>query len=408
MYCVNCGQKLDDHANFCCYCGTKVASFEKKIQPEPILNTEKEYEQEDTVFEEAFAELEKVTAEEEASVALEENEADEIALESKEVVAVESKEIAIKEITAPPEGIRQIYFVDFLYRLIKKENIPLCIYLVLNVFVIGFVMCVFFALPVLWGILTGLLVYIASIAVAISPIGEALLRSQASCKKIQNQQVIDRLYPLFSEVYQKAKIANPSISNDVRMFINDEKSPNAFATGRRTICVTTGLMRLPDDQIKAVLAHEFGHLSHRDTDRFLVVYIGNTIILALGRLFQLGVIICDVIMSIIAVIMGNEEGLFMLLMSKFSRWISLVFINGFLAIWSRLGLLLTNKTSRENEYLADAFSCQLGFGEGLVTFFNWIEQVEEKPVGLFAALAQDHPDTSKRIARVQNYLTMNR
>ncbi|MDO4943361.1 MAG: M48 family metalloprotease [Lachnospiraceae bacterium] len=408
MYCVNCGQKLDDHANFCCYCGTKVASFEKKIQSEPILNVETECEQEDTVLEDAFAELEKVTAEEETAVALKENEAEEVAVESNEVIAVESKEITIKEITAPPEGIRQIYFVDFLYRLVKKENIPLCIYLVLNVLIIGGVMCVFFALPVLWGMLAGLLVYIASIAVAVSPVGEMLLRYQTACKKIQNQQVIDRLYPIFSEVYEKARIANPAISKDVRMFMNDEKCPNAFATGRRTICVTAGLLSLPDDQIKAALAHEFGHLSHRDTDRFLVVYIGNTIILLLGRLFQLGVIIFDVIMTIVAVVMNNEDSIFVLLFSKLSRWLTLFVINGLLAIWSRLGLLLTNKTSRENEYLADAFSCQLGFGEGLVTFFEWIQKVEEKPVGLFAALAQDHPDTDKRIARVQNYLAMNR
>ena len=369
MYCINCGKQIRDNSKFCCYCGAKTPDpvKEEKEIAEPVPKTEEKAEP-----------------------------------------AEHSGEIVIKEITAVPEGIRKIYFVDFLYRLMKKENIPLAIYLVLNVCIIGAVMCLFFALPVLWGMLAGLLVYAATIAIAVSPVGEAILRSQTACKKIQNRQVIDRLYPLFSEVYEKAKVANPSISSDVRMFMNYDSCPNAFATGRRTICVTAGLLDLPDDQIKAALAHEFGHLSHRDTDRFLVVYIGNIIILALGRLFQIGVMIFDVIMTITAIVMNNRDGLWMLILSKLSSWITLFIINGFLAIWSKIGLLLTNKTSRENEYLADAFSCQLGYGEGLLAFFNWMQQLEDRPVGLFAALSQDHPDTDKRIARVQNYLAVIR
>ena len=33
---------------------------------------------------------------------------------------------------AASSGIRNVYFVDFLCRLFSKENIPLCIYLVIN------------------------------------------------------------------------------------------------------------------------------------------------------------------------------------------------------------------------------------------------------------------------------------
>ena len=66
-----------------------------------------------------------------------------------------------------PTGIRSIYFVDFLLRLTGKSNIALCIYLVLNLILISLFSMAFFALPVGWGIVTALLLYIASLSIAV-------------------------------------------------------------------------------------------------------------------------------------------------------------------------------------------------------------------------------------------------
>ena len=101
--------------------------------------------------------------------------------------------------TEKKSGIRGIYFFDFIMRLGGKANIPLCIYLVLNVVIIGLIATAFLALPIGWGMLAGLLLYIASIAIAISPIGEAIIRHQNGCKKIQDAATINRLEPLFRE-----------------------------------------------------------------------------------------------------------------------------------------------------------------------------------------------------------------
>ena len=69
--------------------------------------------------------------------------------------------------------------------------------------------------------------------------------------------------------------------------MNDDKSANAFATGRKTICITEGLLRMPPEQIKAALAHEFGHIAHKDTDLILFVTIGNMIITTVLLLLRL-------------------------------------------------------------------------------------------------------------------------
>ena len=123
---------------------------------------------------------------------------------------------------AASSGIRNVYFVDFLCRLFSKENIPLCIYLVINMVIIGGIMSVLFVLPLQWGMLSGFFVYLATIVIALSPIGEFIVRFQTGCKKIKDPEIMSRLEPLFYEVYQKAKMQEPLISDSVRLYMNDD------------------------------------------------------------------------------------------------------------------------------------------------------------------------------------------
>lgn len=302
--------------------------------------------------------------------------------------------------TEKPTGIRSIYFVDFLLRLTGKSNIALCIYLVLNVLLIsGFVMA-FFGLPAGWGIVAALLLYIASISIAISPIGEFILRRQNGCRKIDEVAVINRLEPLFREVYYKAKKGNPMIPNDVRLFINDDECPNAFATGRKTICVTRGLLTWSDEEIKAALGHEFGHLAHKDTDRILVVAIGNTVIEGICIMFQIAAIVMEVIMGITAIFMKDEDGIIMHMFGAFARFLTIVLIRAFNRVWTQIGIWLCMKSSRDNEYLADEFSFNLGYGNALCQLLATLPS--EKPKGLFANLASSHPQSADRIAHLQS------
>ncbi len=68
---------------------------------------------------------------------------------------------------------------------------------------------------------------------------------------------------MVTELCQKAEVPMP------RLAIVEDPSPNAFVFGRTlrsaTLGVHTGLLtRLNNDEIKAVLGHEIGHLKHKD------------------------------------------------------------------------------------------------------------------------------------------------
>lgn len=317
--------------------------------------------------------------------------------------------VSFADRTSGSSDLRKFYIIDFLVRMVGiKENIPLFIYLLLNVGIIGLLATAFFQIPVGFGMLVGLILYLISMTAALSPLGEWLLRRRTECKPVDDPEVAERIEPIFYEVYMAAKERDPSLPDNIQLFMNDDPAPNAFATGRRTVCVTKGLLIMSDDEIRATLGHEFGHLSHKDTDRILVITIGNTFITAICVLAQIGAIIGEVMCHIMAIFMG-EDGLFVSLMASLSRVICIVMINLFMKVWTWIGVMLCMKTSRGNEYQADEFSYHLGYGEGLVSMLSMLSHMEggRKPSGLFATLAASHPATEDRINRLRQLLQGN-
>lgn len=291
-----------------------------------------------------------------------------------------------------------MYFVDFIKSLIKRGNISIIIYLVMNIIIImllvgGIIGDLFYynyyggQIAVITAI-SGLIIYAVSLAIALSPIGEWILRFQLGCKKITRADQLNFLEPLFEEVYSRAKERDPSLSDDISLFINAEDSINAFATGRKTICVNSGLLTLPQEQIKATLAHEFGHISNKDTDLILVISVGNFVITSIVLVIR---VVVGFFTGLIGGMFGDRRGIIARL--------CIAIIAGIMWIWTKIGTLLVMKSSRDSEYKADEFSWELGYGDSLCALIEQFSDSEEK--GLFAALSKSHPDKDDRIANIQ-------
>lgn len=299
-----------------------------------------------------------------------------------------------------------MYLIDFFQRMTRKANIPVLIYLILNVCIIGGIVSLLFMLPVWQGFLLGLLLYAISLAVALSPIGEGILRFQTGCKKISKQEHLDRIEPIFREVYDAARKKDSTIAENVQLYISEDAAPNAFATGRRTVCVTEGLMNLSDEMIRATLGHEFGHLAHKDTDLILLVSVGNMMINGVIIFTRVCIEISHIIFAIISMFMGGEEGLIGMLLNSLYHMMITAIVSGLTWLWTKLGVLLVMKSSRSNEYEADQFSYELGYGQGLLALFD-VPGTGSQSAGLFANLASSHPATSDRIARVEQLMRTN-
>lgn len=297
-----------------------------------------------------------------------------------------------------------MYIVDFFKRMGRKSNIPVLIYLILNILFISLITISMVAslgmsgaVTIMLGLALGIGIYVVSLAIAISPIGEGILRLQTGCKKVKNKRYQEFIYPIFYEVYQRARELDPSVPEDVQLFMTSDKSVNAFATGRKTVCVTKGMMEKPADQIKAALAHEFGHLAHKDTDLILLITIGNLFVTIIVTMVKLMLLMIHVMLYIFS---RSEEGLIAL----FFTFLSMISVDLMMWIWTKIGTLLVMKSSRNNEYEADEFAFRLGYGIALLDLFDTFGHSGAK--GLFATLESSHPDTEDRIARIEDLMDL--
>lgn len=356
MFCKYCGKGVNENSKFCKHCGKDIVKSEENVK----IDNEKAVE------------------------------------------ITDSQDKYSKESAAGA-----FYIVDFFKNIIRKNNTGVMIWLVVNTvlvtFLIGYILTMssytMQTNPVV-AYLIGFIVYLFSIIIAVSPVGEFILRIQAGCKEIKRKDYLDRLNPLFDEVYQNAKKRNPNIPDDIKFFMSKDKEPNAFATGRKTVCLTEGILDYSDDEIKAVLGHEFGHLAHKDTDAILVVEVGNLIVTGIFVVFRLLVNIITFIFHLILSILSDSFAeIFVSAITRVLLDFVLVIV---MRIWTKLGTLICLHSSRKNEFKADEYSCSMGYGQKLCEVLDKLDSERGGKNTLWAILNSTHPDTDDRIAHMQS------
>jgi heat shock protein HtpX len=209
------------------------------------------------------------------------------------------------------------------------------------------------------------------------------------------------LYRIVRELAMSANMPVPKV------YLINEESPNAFATGRNpehaAVAVTTGLLSALDhEELKGVLAHEIAHVSNRDT---LVMAIAATLAGALSMLAN---------MAMWSSLMGGRDndgenegdGMFSGLLG--------VLIAPFAAMLIQLAI------SRSREFVADEYGARIsGNPAALARALKKIEAISRRvPIetgspatahmfivnpftaaGL-AQLFSTHPSTDARVSRL--------
>jgi heat shock protein HtpX len=90
----------------------------------------------------------------------------------------------------------------------------------------------------------------------------AMYRAQP-VSETENPEVYRRVAPIVRNLTQRMGLSMP------KLWLIPEESPNAFATGRNpshaSVAFTAGILQLMNDnEIEGVVAHELGHVLHRD------------------------------------------------------------------------------------------------------------------------------------------------
>lgn len=134
--------------------------------------------------------------------------------------------------------------------------------------------------------------YIIFIYFVSSNIAEKILRYANSVRRISTRTEKERLIPIFKEVYSRAFRNNRIIGRKIKPYIVDSIEINAFIIGRNTLVITRGAIEtFNDEELKGIIAHEFGHLNNFDGQIALLIKFCTTIFLwifiAVSLIFKL-------------------------------------------------------------------------------------------------------------------------
>lgn len=214
----------------------------------------------------------------------------------------------------------------------------------------------------------------------------------------ENPEVYDRLAPIVGNLAQRMGLPMP------KLWLLPEDQPNAFATGRdpqhASVACTVGILRLMNDrELEGVIAHELGHVLHRD---ILISSIAATLATAITFLARMAFWFGP---------RGEDED------ERGNMWSGLLMM----ILAPIAAMLIQMAISRTREFSADAASAKYtGNPDELISALGKLERgVEQVPMddakpatahmfilnpfsgGGMARLFSTHPSTEERIARLQ-------
>jgi heat shock protein HtpX len=222
---------------------------------------------------------------------------------------------------------------------------------------------------------------------------------KASGAKPLSEAEAPGLHSVVAELSERAEIPKPPL------YLIDSEQPNAFATGRNrdhsAVAVTRGLLVMPPEQVRGVIAHELSHIRNRDV---LVASIAALIagaISAIANVLQL------------SFLFGGDDD------ESPLGWIGVI---ATLVLAPIAATLLQLAVSRQREYLADATAAGLlGGGRPLADALETLERgTQAAPVAVnpafaslyianplpragLATLFSTHPPIAERVRRLRGY-----
>jgi heat shock protein HtpX len=244
---------------------------------------------------------------------------------------------------------------------IRKTWLLITVFLIL-VILVGWILSYIFESPIIL-----YLAVIISVAMSFSSYwhSDKIILSMTKSKPIEKKDHPE-LYRIVENLSITAGLPMPKV------YIIDDPSPNAFATGRDpkhgVVCVTKGLLdKLEKAELEGVIAHELSHIGNRD------ILLGSVVVVLVGLIALLS----DIAIRSLFFGGGRRD-------DKGNSGIIMLLIGIIAAILAPLAAsLLRLAISRKREFLADASGALLTrYPEGLA---RALEKISQDPVPLKSA-----------------------
>ncbi len=261
-------------------------------------------------------------------------------------------------------------------------------------YIIFFYAC-FYQKPIIFVVM--MLILGVSVAAALSPLGESILRFVLDAREIEIEKDRNKILPVFHDVYNNVLEHNPTLSRYIKLYIEESPTINACAFGSNSIMVTRGAIEtLSQNELYGLFAHEFGHLSNGDTKMLLLMTIGGGVFSLIFFVLNIGLKILDFLLDTLKSVPGF---LFCAWILKFGKWLMVTFINLIIKVIE----LILQASKRNTEYCADKFASDIGYGNELKDVLYILKEMNiNEKMSFIEKLTSSHPNLANRIRRLEN------
>lgn len=375
MFCPKCGNEIKEGASFCPKCGTKVASNQENFQQ----NNYKSQNSQQT------KNVKKPTMK---------------TISSKNMEQTTTSDFGEDFVSG---NIKERHFAKF-YTLVKREKkTGMLVYLTILLAIVAYVEILSFPaaiseygfFPGIFGAIFTAIVWLTFIwclfQLILNGFGQACMRLIVGASKIERQDMIESITIPVEAIIAEARQNGLTLPDDIKVYQMKTDEAVVYAFGMNSIGVSYAMTELPEEVFKAKVLAELYRIHVMDPDYLL---------------FMLGSNLISIILGLFAIVVGwvymnygdRRKGL---LTESDSMMGALLFASSIvcLSAWMGVCFLFIRGGVRANQFEADRYVAQCGYGEALCLYLDNCMPREFK-FGL-KLLEVGHPSRNHRIAALQ-------
>ena len=290
-------------------------------------------------------------------------------------------------------GDKMNYFFSLAKRIFSRRNLGFVFYLFFN------------AVPIYWIVaqvsspVFFLPVFAAYFFISIEA-GTAFAKLMLNARTQMRLEDGGSLIAAFSQAYAAAKEVDSRISDNVRLYVYNSVNVEAYALGRRVICLSSTAIGLPEGDLTALLLLKFAQFAHYDSEMLTFMTAGNLWYMILsvifkGYIYLVGIVFWAVMKSLKYEF--EDSVIFNLL--KVLAWYTEKGLHLLMRVFLRLGL----SSYGDNIFENDKFVCDCGYRNDLVHFLRNYESERPGQETLLDLVNSMKPNKQTRLAKLACY-----